>query len=162
MSKKKWIDEILPIPKHSKYIIHDSWIGLIISLNGKISYLDKPTIKYRQHSENQVGTDRESYKCNSFEQVRNLFINVKKDLFKTYIENQKKFPEELQKLNYEGKKYFDDIEKKKNVNLRNWGIFYNLYKNENIGYYIAIFVILNLPILGNLIYKVYKKKGDFK
>ena len=91
-----------------------------------------------------------------------MFINVKKDLFRTYIENQKKFPEELQKLNYEGKKYFDDIEKKKNANLRNWGIFYNLYKNENIGYYIANFVILNLPILGNLIYKVYKKKGDFK
>ena len=118
MSKKKWIDEILPIPKGSKYVIHDSWIGLIISLNGKISYLDKPTIKYRQHSENQVGTERESYKYNDFGQVRNLFINVKKDLFKTYLENQQKFPEELQKLNYEGKKFFDDIEKIISVKLK--------------------------------------------
>ena len=159
MSKKKWIDEILPIPKGSKYVIHDSWIGLIISLNGKISYLDKPTIKYRQHSENQVGTERESYKYNNFEQVRNLFINVKKDLFKTYIENQEKFPEELQKLNCEGQKYFDDIEKKKNVNLRNWGVFYKLYKNESISYYIANFVILNLPILGKLVYKLKFERG---
>ena len=154
MSKKKWIDEILPIPKGSKYVIHDSWIGLIISLNGKISYLDKPTIKYRQHSENQVGTERESYKYNNFKQVRNLFINVKKDLFKTYIENQEKFPEELQKLNYEGQKYFDDIEKKKKINFRNWGVFHKLYRNEELSYYILNFIILNLPAISNILFKI--------
>ena len=154
MSKKKWIDEILPIPKGSKYVIHDSWIGLIISLNGKISYLDKPTIKYRQHSENQVGTERESYKYNDFGQVRNLFINVKKDLFKTYIENQEKFPEELQKLNYEGKKYFDDIEKKKKINFRNWEVFHKLYRNEELSYYILNFIILNLPAISNILFKI--------
>ena len=155
MSKKKWIDEILPIPKGSKYVIHDSWIGLIISLNGKISYLDKPTIKYRQHSENQLGTERESYKYNNFEQVRNLFINVKKDLFKTYIENQEKFPEELQKLNYEGQKYFDDIEKKKNVNFRKWTTFHKLYQHETFGYYVLNFIILNIPILGKIGFYIY-------
>ena len=66
---------------------------------------------------------------------------------------------ELQKLNYEGQKYFDDIEKKKNVNFRNWGVFHKLYRNESMSYYMANFVILNLPILGNLIYKLKFERG---
>ena len=39
MSKKELIEKILPIPNNSKYLIHDSWIGVIASLNGKISYI---------------------------------------------------------------------------------------------------------------------------
>ena len=157
MSKKEWINEIIPIPKNSKYVIHDSWIGLIISLKGKISYLDKPTIKYRQHGDNQVGTERTSHKYKKFSQIRELFINVKKDLFKTYIENEEKFPEDLKKLNYKGKRYFDDIEKKTKINLKNWMVFHKLYKNESLQYYVLNFIILNLPILGELAFKVYKK-----
>ena len=160
MSKKEWINKILPIPKNSKYVIHDSWIGLIISLKGKISYLDKPTIKYRQHGDNQVGTERTSHKYKKFSQIRELFINVKKDLFKTYIENEEKFPEDLKKLNYKGKRYFDDIEKKTKINLKNWMVFHKLYKNESLQYYVLNFIILNLPILGELAFKVYKNLKD--
>ena len=160
MSKKEWINEIIPIPKNSKYVIHDSWIGLIISLKGKISYLDKPTIKYRQHGDNQVGTERTSHKYKKFSQIRELFINVKKDLFKTYIENEEKFPEDLKKLNYKGKRYFDDIEKKTKINLKNWMVFHKLYKNESLQYYVLNFIILNLPILGELAFKVYKNLKD--
>ena len=157
MSKKEWINKILPIPKNSKYVIHDSWIGLIISLKGKISYLDKPTIKYRQHGDNQVGTERTSHKYKKFSQIRELFINVKKDLFKTYIENEEKFPDDLKELNYKGKRYFDDIEEKTKINLKNWTVFHKLYKNESLQYYILNFIILNLPILGEMAFKVYKK-----
>ena len=160
MSKKEWINEIIPIPKNSKYVIHDSWIGLIISLKGKISYLDKPTIKYRQHGDNQVGTERTSHKYKKFSQIRELFINVKKDLFKTYIENEEKFPEDLKKLNYKGKRYFDDIEKKTKINLKNWMVFHKLYKNESLQYYVLNFIILNLPISGELAFKVYKNLKD--
>lgn len=49
MSKKKFIEKIVPIPTDSKYVIHDTWIGLIVALKGKVSYLNERTIKYRQH-----------------------------------------------------------------------------------------------------------------
>ena len=154
LSKKKWLPKILPLPKKSKYIIHDSWIGLIVSLNGKIAYLDKPTIQYRQHGNNQVGTEKTSYKCKKFQEIRELFINVKKDLFDIYLENQEKFPEDLQKLNEQGKAYFDKIEKKQFVNFRDWRTFHRLYKNETGSYYILNFIIFNLPILGRCLFAI--------
>ena len=157
MSKKEFISKILPFPKDSKYIIHDSWIGLIVSLNGKISYLDKPLIKYRQHGDNQIGTQRESFTYKKFNQIRELFINVKKDLFKTYIENQEKFPSRLKELNIKGKMYFDDIENKKNANFKNWAVFHALYKNESTSYYVINFIILNLPFLGKGLFNIYFK-----
>jgi glycosyltransferase involved in cell wall biosynthesis len=36
-------------------IMHDWWIALIGAVFGKISYIDYPTVFYRQHSENIVG-----------------------------------------------------------------------------------------------------------
>ena len=157
MCKTKWIKDILPIPKNSKYIIQDSWIGLIVSLNGKISYLDEPTIRYRQHGDNLVGTQKQSYKFEDFNQIRQLFIEVKKDLFKTYLENKEKFPDDLNKLTSMGKEYFDKIEQKENINFKGWNIFHKLYKNEQIGYYIINFIILNIPILGRVLFKIYSK-----
>ena len=97
LSRMSFIDSILPLPKNSKYVIHDSWIGLITSLNGKIVFLNEPTIKYRQHGNNQIGTKKRKYE--SFDEMRKLFISVKLDLFKTYLENNEKFPNELKELN---------------------------------------------------------------
>ena len=97
LSKTSFIDAILPLPKNSKYVIHDSWIGLITSLNGKIVFLNEPTIKYRQHGNNQIGTKKRKYE--TFDEMRNLFISVKLDLFKTYLENNEKFPNDLKEMN---------------------------------------------------------------
>lgn len=36
-------------------VMHDWWLALIASSFGKISFIDKPTIKYRQHGGNEVG-----------------------------------------------------------------------------------------------------------
>lgn len=36
-------------------IMHDWWCGLIASYFGKIDYIDKPLIQYRQHTNNSVG-----------------------------------------------------------------------------------------------------------
>lgn len=97
LSKSSFIDKILPLPKNSKYVIHDSWIGLITSLYGKVVFLNEPTVKYRQHGNNQIGANKRKYE--SFDEMRNLFISVKLDLFKTYLENNGKFPHRLQILN---------------------------------------------------------------
>lgn len=36
-------------------VMHDWWLGLFASCFGKISYLDRPLVLYRQHDSNQVG-----------------------------------------------------------------------------------------------------------
>ena len=36
-------------------IVHDQWIAIISALNGKIEFVDKTLVRYRQHSCNQTG-----------------------------------------------------------------------------------------------------------
>lgn len=155
LSRLDFINKILPLPKDSKYVIHDSWIGLITSLNGKIVFLDEPTIKYRQHGDNQIGIKKRKYE--SFDEMRNLFISVKLDLFKTYLENNEKFPEHLKQLNIKGKKYFERIRLKKYFNFYGWNVFRKLYKNEQFSYYMKNFIILNIPMIGKIIFKYINK-----
>ncbi|WP_242841782.1 glycosyltransferase [Clostridium beijerinckii] len=38
-----------------KTLIHDQWIAIIAALNGKIEFINKPLVRYRQHSYNQTG-----------------------------------------------------------------------------------------------------------
>ena len=86
LSKKKYLDKILPIPYESKYVVHDHWIALMVSvLNGKMVYIPEKYIKYRQHGNNQIGTDKISHKFTKLKQVRKLFIEVKLGVFGTYL-----------------------------------------------------------------------------
>lgn len=154
MSRKKWIDKILPLPVNSKYVLHDYWIGLMISLKGKLAYLPEKYIKYRQHEDNEVGTDKISHQFKQLEQVRELFIQVKLGVFGTYVEQQEKFPEELQQLNQKAYDYFKMLESKKNFNFKGWHIFHRLYKRETFIYYIENFMIMNLPWLARGLFQV--------
>ena len=154
MSKKKYLEKIIPIPMDSKYVIHDTWIGLIVALNGKIAYLDEATIKYRQHGNNQVGSNHTSHKYTKLNQVRELFIDVKYQLFNTYINNSSIFTKDLQKQNEKALKYFKMLKNKKYINFRGWNVFYKLYKTETFKYYIENFIILNLPILASITFKL--------
>lgn len=154
MSKKKFIEKIIPIPLDSKYVIHDTWIGIIVALNGKIAYLDEKTIKYRQHGNNQIGTDKTSHKFTKIQDVRNLFIDVKEGLFKTYVNNDEIFEEELKKQNREALKYFEMLKNKKYINFKKWNVFHKLYKTETFKYYIENFMILNMPIITNIPFKI--------
>ena len=152
ISKKEFIEKILPLPTKSKFLIHDHWIGLMVGINGKLAYMPEKYIKYRQHGNNQVGTNKISHGFKTIEQVRELFINVKIGVFGTYVENNEKFPKDIQKLNTEALEYFKMIEKKKNFNFRKWNIFHKLYKTESFKYYAMNFVIMNMPLLGKPVF----------
>ncbi len=154
LSKKQYINEIIPIPNYSKYVVHDHWIGLIVSLNGKSAYMTEKYIKYRQHGNNQIGTDKISHKFKKLDQVRELFINVKLGVFGTYVENNKCFPKELQELNKKALNYFQMVQKKKNFNFKNWNIYHELYKNETFSYYVLNFIIMNLPLFGRILFDI--------
>jgi rhamnosyltransferase len=156
MSKKSYISKILPLPCTSKYLIHDHWIGLIVSFSGKISYMPKSYIKYRQHGNNQLGIKMETHQMEKFDDMRNWLINVKIELFTLYVENNNRFPIELQKTNKEALEYFKMIKNKKNINFKALKVFHRLYKNETKTYYIKSFIIMNFPILGKFLNKVKK------
>lgn len=158
ISKKVLIEKILPLPNTSKYVLHDYWIALIISQNGKISYIDKPLIKYRQHKNNKIGSKKKSDEIKKFDDIRKLFIEVKKEHFTVFIENEDKFnSEKIRKLNRISLEYYKMLETKKNINFRQWGLFFKLYKYEEFGYKMQNFVILNLPILARIAFKFLKK-----
>ena len=46
-----------PIPTGIPNTIHDAWIALIIAANANVSFLEEPTIFYRQHAGQQLGID---------------------------------------------------------------------------------------------------------
>ncbi|GLC82445.1 glycosyltransferase family 2 protein [Lacrimispora brassicae] len=50
-------------------VMHDWWLGLLASCFGRISYLDRPLVLYRQHGDNQVGS--KSGKEQYAERIRN-------------------------------------------------------------------------------------------
>ena len=152
LSKKKFIKDILP--SNSKFVPHDYWMALMVALRGKLAYMPEKYIKYRQHGNNQIGTDKISHKFKKLDQVRELFINVKLGVFGTYVENNDKFPKELQEQNKKALEYFEMLQNKKNWNFRGWDIYHKLYKNETFSYYILNFIILNLPFLGRGLFNI--------
>ena len=163
LAKKEMIKYVLPFPTTSKHVIHDYWIGIMVALNGKLAYMPEKYIKYRQHGNNQVGTEKISHGFTKFEQVRELFINVKLGIFGTFVENNDRFPNEIQELNKKALNYYLMIAQKKNINFKKWIVFHKLYKTEKVLYYIENFMIMNMPFLANIIFyirhKILKAQG---
>lgn len=52
LMNKKVLEVVKFIP-HNLY--HDWWVGVIVCYYGKVSYIHKPLLRYRQHSSNVVG-----------------------------------------------------------------------------------------------------------
>ena len=154
LGKKSMLDKILPLPSNSKYVLHDYWIAIMSSIYGKVAYLEKSYIKYRQHGNNQVGTDKISHGFKKLDEVRELFLNIKLEIFQTFVDNNERFPEEIQKKNKDALEYFKMISNKKYFNFSHWNIFYDLYKNETFKYYIENFMIFNLPFISRGVFRM--------
>ena len=149
ISKKDFIDKILPLPKNSKYLIHDYWISLVVSRYGKISYLNRTYVLYRQHENNQLGSKRHSDSIKKLKQIRDLFVDVKIDHFKVFIEKENLFDEKTKKINKQAIEYFEKLQKIKyaNFNIKDWVLFFKLYKYEKFTYIMLNFIILNFPVI---------------
>lgn len=157
ISKKEFIKDILPLPNTSKFVLHDYWIALVISQKGKISYIEEPLIKYRQHKNNKIGSRKQSDTLKSIEEIRELFIKVKKEHFTVFIENEDKFEDEkIRKLSRKALSYYEMLNKKNNINFKGWFLFFKLYKYEEFGYTMQNFIILNMPAIARFLYKFKK------
>lgn len=153
ISRKEFIKDILPLPNSSKYVLHDYWITLIVSQKSKIVSIKEPLIKYRQHKNNRIGSKKKTDELKSINEIRNLFITVKKEHFKTFIENEDKFENEKYKvLNKKALQYYEMLEKKKYINFKGWFLFFKLYKYENFMYNVKNFLILNMPVIAKVLH----------
>ena len=157
LAKSNYIKDIVPLPKTSKFMLHDYWTALVIASKDKIAYLDEPTIKYRQHKNNRVGSSRRSDKIEKFKELRDLFIRVKIEHFQIFEENISKInSKEIVKYTKPALEYFKALEKETNIYLKSWTLFIKLYKYEDFSYKMQNFIILNLPIFGRLAFKLKK------
>ncbi len=87
MGNKKLLEIALPFPESLHN--HDWWLALVAACSGKIHYIDKPLTKYRQHSDNLIGS-------NSYREIvfsPNIQVHQK---FKKHI---KQFADHLHTLN---------------------------------------------------------------
>lgn len=153
LSKKSFLKYVLPLPSNTKYLIHDFWIAIVISLKGKIEYIEEPLVKYRQHKSNQVGYKMKSKTLKSIDEIRNMFIDVKIELFSIYCKRKELFTHKEQETNIRALKYYQDLKTTEDIYLKNWRFFFKLYYYEDISYKIANFIILNIPVVAKILYK---------
>ena len=158
--KSKWINEFMPLPKTSNYVLHDYWVALAISRKGKIGYLDKQTVKYRQHPGNKVGASTVSESFDTLKEVRDLFIKVKLEHFDTFKKNDQIFNKKYRELNRAAFDYFEYLEDIKSFTFRGLGLFFELYKYESFSYKMKNLAILHFPAIANMRFKKMKKKQD--
>ncbi len=79
MMNRKLRDMAIQYRNAKNLIMHDWWISLIAAQFGKISYIDEPTILYRQHGDNSVGaldTNNVSYILKKVRRFKNNQIAV--------------------------------------------------------------------------------------
>lgn len=148
LSKKELINEYIPIPTKEP-MVHDWWMALIISQIGKITFLDEPTIKYRQHGNNQLGIYGMKNYIQDFDEYREKYIQLKLDQFNLYVENEQFFKnKELITLSKNAIKYLEDIRVKRYFNFKNTRTFFELYNMEIFSMRLKTYLMLNLPIVG--------------
>ena len=156
ITKKDLINKYVPIPEKEP-MVHDWWMALMIGQDGKIRYLDEPTIKYRQHGNNQIGIYGMKNEINTAEEYRERYIQLKLDQFNIYVENENKFTnKEIPNLAKKAIKYLEDIKSKKIINFKNYKTFFELYNMENSFMRLKTFVMLNLPFIAKMTYKFFK------
>lgn len=156
ISKKELIKKYIPIP-NKEPMVHDWWMALMIAQDGKLAFLDEPTIKYRQHGKNQLGIFGMKNYIQKFDEYREKYINLKIDQFKIYLENKEMFTnKKLVELSQKAVIYLNNIKTKKYINIKNYKTFFELYNMEYPIMRLKTFVMLNLPILGRVVYKIAK------
>jgi glycosyltransferase involved in cell wall biosynthesis len=68
---------VIPIPA---IWVHDGWIAILISAVANVIYIDKPLVKYRQHSTQQLGARKRSIAIH----MASAWANDNREAYKTF------------------------------------------------------------------------------
>jgi glycosyltransferase involved in cell wall biosynthesis len=113
-------------------MMHDWWLGLLASCFGKISYIDRPLLLYRQHGSNQVGSKggleqyvtRLTQKERSKEQYRNMFLQARSFL--------KQYGKDMDEEKKEALEQFVQLPNRSRLNKMRIILKYKFYKSTVI------------------------------
>ena len=83
LMNKALVHEIYPIPQAAK--IHDWWTALVAAKCGKLLYLNKKTVLYRQHTGNLVGA-KHIFQRNSSHILNELKVKRKQNYLQSLID----------------------------------------------------------------------------
>lgn len=115
---------LVELPHNAR--VHDWWIALLGASFGKIGYLEKQTLLYRQHEENVIGNQEYS----SYIKKRLMSLKAQRAVLYSNMKQAKEF------LEIYGAQLEDDkkliIERFANLNKKNW--FYRRYAVLRYGY----------------------------
>lgn len=123
-------------------IMHDYWITLAAAAFGYISYIDKPTMYYRQHSNNTFGAKTYSLKY-SLKKFKEGRANIQQAVYKNIIQAESFLNQYNKILNNNNKKIlqeFISLKNKRNLLFINSIIKNNFYKSgliRNTGLFFA-------------------------
>jgi glycosyltransferase involved in cell wall biosynthesis len=76
--RRELIGKSFPFPSD---IIHDWWLAYVASLYGSIRFVNKPLVKYRQHSNNVIGAVKVKGRVREKEKDKNRLIRDRIKLF---------------------------------------------------------------------------------
>lgn len=144
------------LPFCKQYYVHDHWLALYSSSLGKISYIPQPLIRYRLHSNNQIG-------ASMLKNIGTLEVYYKEKVLK-----------EKKKYDYLKKTYNFSTENKKHIKkMAEWieirqAFFtkktikttFAMIKKINYDYQLVIFEILVNNMPKKLANKIINKLGD--
>ncbi len=72
--RAEFAESFSPIPTDIPNTIHDGWISLVIAANSEVMFIDECLIKYRQHSNQQLGVDWNHRNKNRSDLYKNSII----------------------------------------------------------------------------------------
>jgi glycosyltransferase involved in cell wall biosynthesis len=80
----------LPIPQH--VLMHDVWLGMVASAFGKVTYLNEPTVYYRQHTNNVLGSVQEGVTKRIIKTIKTILLSsYRQQYLQENIEQAKAF-----------------------------------------------------------------------
>ncbi len=123
-------------------IMHDYWLALTAASFGHISYIDKPTMYYRQHDNNTFGAKTYSMKY-AFKKIKEGRKNMQQAVFNNIIQAESFLNQYENILNSNNKKKlneFINLKNKRNLYFINSVIKNSFYKSgflRNTGLFFA-------------------------
>lgn len=134
------LEELRKFPK--KVRMHDWWAGIVAAAYGRIIYLDKPTMLYRQHTNNVVGSTEFSKdvvleKASTWKRQKQVLLETQMQASSLYKLAENELPGDISRVIYA----FATLHEKNWVNRRIQIVRYKFWKSgviRNIGVLLLI------------------------
>ena len=147
--KKEVLEKAIPFP--TEVYPHDWWLALIATELGKISFYDKPLVKYRQHETNTIGIKSQMKERIDFYVYRKELIDFHKKQFNV-CNNRIKLFDKYKKIIINGNEYFKRIDKNKHNLFKNIKMFMIIHNGIKLSRKLKHFTMYHFPRIGKFLF----------